>query len=159
MDKIGRNKRKWLEKQGCVFLARFETNLANVRKRRSRNDEVERCAYSTLIYTQYGEYIGLADLGEKAQTVNFIYKHRLTQLSSINRAKNLPLSTTGCNAVSIGFNEKEQAWYGWTHRGYGKFYVGYEIKPGSIMDTGKYKKVETLDQAKELAIFIADYLN
>ena len=146
MDKIGRNKRKWLEKQGCVF----------------KDGEREPFADSTQIYTAYGEYVGMADLGEKAQTVNFIYKHRLTNLMSINRASNLPLSTTGCNSVSIGFNEEEQAWYGWTHRGFGKFYVGYEIVPDSIMDRGKYKspfKVETLDQAKELAIFIADYLN
>lgn len=146
MDKIGKNKRKWLEKQGCVF----------------KKDEREHFGDSTQIYTQYGEYIGLADLGEKAQTVNFIYKHRLTNLMSINRARNLPLSTTGCNSVSIGFNEEEQAWYGWTHRGHGKFYIGYIIVPDSIMDRGKFKspfKVETLEQAKELAIRIADYLD
>lgn len=145
MNKLGRNKRKWLEKQGCVFKDEnmCETDI-------------------TSIYTAYGEYVGLADLGKKEQTVNFIYKHRLTNLMSIRRAKKLPLSTPGCNAVSIGFNEKEQAWYGWTHRGYGKFYIGYVIVPDSIMDRGKFKspfKVETLEQAKELAISIADYLN
>lgn len=142
MDNIGRNKRKWLEKQGCVF----------------KDDDSE----STLIYTKFGEYVGMADLGENEQAVNFIYEHKLTNLMSINRAKNLPLSTTGCNSVCIGFNEEEQAWYGWTHRGFGKFCVGYEIKLGSIMDAGIYKtpfKVETLDQAKELAIFIADFLD
>ena len=127
-----------------------------------KEDEREPFTDSTEIYTQYGEYVGLADLGKNEQTVNFIYKHRLTQLSSINRARNLPLSTTGCNAVSIGFNEEEQAWYGWTHRGHGKFYIGYIIVPDSIMDVGKYKSpfiVETLDQAKELAILSADYLD
>lgn len=66
--------------------------------------------------------------------------------------------------VSIGFNEKEQAWYGWTHRGYGKFWVGYEIKKGSIMDNPESKyhypfKVETLEQAKELAVLMSDYLD
>lgn len=110
MNNIGRNKRIWLKKQGCVFKDEnmCETDI-------------------TSIYNAYGEYVGLADLGKKEQQVNFIYKHRLTQLSSISRAKNLPLSTTGCNSVSIGFNEEEQVWYGFTHRGYGKFYIGYVI--------------------------------
>ena len=146
MDKIGRNKKLWLLKQGCVF----------------KKDEREPFADSTQIYTAYGEYVGMADLGKNEQTVNFIYKHRLTNLMSVRRASNLPLRTTGCNTVCIGFNVEEQTWYGWTHRGFGKFYIGYIIVPDSIMDRGKFKtpfKVETLDQAKELAILIADYLN
>lgn len=149
MNKIGRNKTNWLLKQGCVFK---ESEIFN---------EYEHTT-DTNIYTQYGEYVGLADLGKKEFHINFIYRHRLTQLSSVNRALGIPLSTTGCNAVSIGFSEKEQAWYGWTHRGFGKFYIGYEVKEGSIMDADWHKypfKVETLKQAKQLAIYIAEYLN
>ena len=71
MNKIGRNKRLYLKKQGCVF----------------KDGEREPFADSTEIYTQYGEYVGLADLGEKAQTVNFIYKHRLTNLMSVKKSK------------------------------------------------------------------------
>ena len=148
MNKLGRNKTLWLKKQGCIFV----------------DEQEPEGDYTTSIWTEKHEYIGLADLGEKAYSVNFIYKHRLTNLMSINRAKGLPLFVDGCNAVSIGFSEKEQAWYGWTHRGYGKFYIGYEIKQGSIMDStdAKYQwpfKVETLDQAKELAIHIAECLD
>lgn len=148
MNRIGKYKTLYLEKQGCVFK---ESNIFN-----------EGNITSTEIWTDHNEYVGSADLGEIEGNVNFIYKHRLTNLMSINRAKGLPLSETGCNTVSIGFNEKEQAWYGWTRWGYGKFYIGYEIKKGSIMDTkdAKYQypfKVETLEQAKELAIHIAEY--
>lgn len=148
MNKIGRNKTKWLLKQGCVFKP---CDIYN------ENDGL-----GTEVWTKYGEYVTLADLGSKDHTVNFIYKHRLTQLSSINRARCLSLDDGGYNTVSIGFSEKEQAWYGWTHRGYGKFYIGYEVKEGSIMDSSWHKypfRVETLDQAKEMACHIADYLD
>lgn len=149
MNKLGRNKTLYLKRQGCVFK---ESKMFD-------DDNTT----STEIWTDHNEYIGLADLGKRESTVNFIYKHRLTNLMSINRAKDLPLDADSCNTVSIGFSEKEQSWYGWTHRGFGKFYIGYEIKKGSIMDIkgAKYQypfKVETLEQAKELAIHIADYL-
>ena len=152
MNKLERNKTLWLKKQGCIF---FDEEHEAWQK----DGE-----YSTSIWTKEHEYVGLADLGKDEYEVNFIYKHRLTNLMSVNRAKGLELSKSGCNTVSIGFNEKEQAWYGWTHRGYEKFYIGYEIKEGSIMDTvgAKYQypfKVETLEQAKELAIHIAEYLD
>lgn len=151
MNKLGRKKTLYLKRQGCVFV-----------------DETESWGTETKIYTQiwtnHNEYVGLADLGKREYEVNFIYKHRLTNLMSINRAMGKPLSETGCNTVSIGFSEKEQKWYGWTHRGYGAFGIGYEVKQGSIMDSkdAKYRypfKVETLEQAKELAIHIADYLD
>lgn len=150
MNRLGRNKTLWLKKQGCQF-----------KEVRYIEEDEE---LLTEIWTDHNEYVGLADLGKKEDIVNFIYKHRLTNLMSIDRAKGESLSDYGCNAVSIGFSDKEQAWYGWTHRGFGKFYVGYEIIEGSIMDTkdAKYRypfKVETLDQAKELAIHIADYLD
>lgn len=149
MNKIGRNKTLFLKRQGCVFV-----------------DDTESWGRETKIYTQiwtkHHEYVGLADLGDKADNVNFIYKHRLTQLSSLRRARGEPLDKHGCNTVSIGFSEKEQKWYGWSHRGYGRFGIGYEVVEGSIMDGGSHKypfKVETLEQAKELAADIADFLD
>ena len=147
MNKIGKNKTNWLLKNGCVFIE-------------IPNDYDNKI--STQITTKYNEYIGLADLGEKAYCVNFIYKHRLTNLMSIDRARGLPLRPYSCNPVSVGFNEKEQAWYGWTHRGYGKFYVGYEVKENSIMDRGNHKYpfiANTLDDCLMLAIDLADYLD
>ena len=146
MNKLGRNKTLYLKKQRCVFK---ESKLFD-----------EDNTTSTEIWTDHNEYVGLADLGEKDDNVNFIYKHRLTNLMSIKRAMGKPLSNGGCNTVSIGFSEKEQKWYGWTHRGYGAFGIGYEIKQDSIMASYQYPfKVETLEQAKELAIYISDYLD
>lgn len=148
MNNLGRNKTLYLKRQCCVFK---ESKLLD-----------EDNTTSTEIWTDHNEYVGLADLGKKEFYVNFIYKHRLTNLMSINRAKGLPLSEYGCNVVSVGFNEKEQKWYGWTHRGYGCFGIGYEVVKGSICDCGSHEypfKVKNLEEAKQLAIDISEYLN
>ena len=145
MNKLGKNKSNWLKKQGCIF----------------KEERVGEFVGTTSVWTSFNEYVGLTDLKNDGTGIHFIYRNRLTNLMSINRAKGVPLSKYGCNTVYIGFNEKEQAWYGWTHRGFGKFYIGYEVVKGSIMDYGNHKypfKVETLEQAKELAADIADYL-
>ena len=147
MNKLGANKTNWLLKNDCVFIKEpngYDNN------------------FSTAVKTKHGEFVSLADLGEKADTVNFIYKHRLTNLMGINRAKGLPNSKNGCNPVSIGFNEEEQAWYGWTHRGYGKFNVGYQVKKSSILDFGNHKypfTCKTLEDCKMLAIAISECLD
>lgn len=146
MNRIGRNKTVWLLKQECQFVDEIMPGT---------EEKV------TAIYTKQGEYICLADLGERADVVNFIFKHRLTQLSSIERAKGMPLEKNRCIPASIGYNEKEKAWYGWTHRGHGRFYVGYQIVKGSIMDKGDHKypfRVRALKKAKQLAIEIVEEL-
>ena len=87
----------------------------------------------------------------------FIYKNKLTNLDT----------TPGGKTVCIGFNEDEQAWYGWTHRGFGKFDIGYEIKEDSIMSNinSKYPRIkypfkcETLEDCKECAMKISDELD
>jgi hypothetical protein len=141
MNNLGPKKLKWLEDQGCYF----------------EQDKSDLICDSTQIYinTNNGKvYVGLADLGEKEDTVNFIYKHRLTKLDTA-------FPGSGCQPVSIGFNEKEQAWYGWTHRGFGKFDIGYKVKKGSILDRGKFAypfKCKTLEDCKDLAIAFADDL-
>ena len=152
MNKLGRNKTLYLKKLGCVF--------KNVHYDWMQENEV-----NTEIWTDHNEYVGLADLGKREYCVNFIYKHRLTNLMSVNRALGKPLSKTGCNTVSVGFSEKEQAWYGWTHRGYSKFSIDNVIFEGSIFDEYVKNKypfpiiIETLDQAKEFAAYLADYLD
>lgn len=156
MNEIGRNKTLYLKRQNCIF--------KDVHYEWQKEGD-----FYTEIWTDHNEYVGLADLGERDDEVNFIYKHRLTNLMSTNRAMGKPLSKTGCNAVSIGFSEKEQAWYGWTHRGYKKFYIGLKLENGSIYDKifdeyigHKYElpfTIETLDQAKEFATYLADYLD
>lgn len=137
MNNIGRNKTKYLEEIGCVFeKSKLDKDLTN-------------------IYTKDKHcYVGLADLGESENAVNFIYEHRLSKLESSDGEPN--------HTVGIGFSETEQAWYGWTHRGYGKFFVGYKVKKGSIMDKEPHKYpfvVETLEQAKQLARDMSNYLD
>ncbi len=153
MNKIGRNKRLWLERQGCIF--------------KDEKSDLNKNTY-TIIYTKRGEYVGLADLGAKENTINFIYKHRLTNLMSESFAQSGKLNKKSCNAVSIAFNEKEQAWYGWNYRGFGKFYVGQEFKKNTIPYFIKQVKtnsnnfnpiIESLDEAKQMAIDLVEYLS
>lgn len=149
MNKLGRNKTLYLKKQGCVFK---ESDLDPT---------------STEIWTDHNEYVGLADLGEREDNINFIYKHRLTNLMSIDRALGKPLKKIVYYTALIGFSEKEQKWYGWSHRGFYSFGIGNIIFEGSVFD--KYIKneyidykfpfiIETLDEAKKFAAWFADYL-
>lgn len=149
MNNLGLKKKKWLEDQGCYFV--------------DETDSFDPAGENTNIYidTNNGKvYIGLADLGEKESTVNFIYKHRLTNLDTA-------FPGSGCQPVSLGFSEDEQAWYGWTHRGFGKFDIGYEIKEDSCMNNInpdypriKYPfKCETLEDCKNCALKFAHELN
>lgn len=144
MNKLGPKKQKWLEDQGCYF--------------EQAKEPIDPTGESTEIFldTDNGKvYVGLADLGDNEDTVNFIYKHKLKNLDTA-------FPGSGCQPVSIGFNEDEQAWYGWTHRGYGKFTVGYKVKKGSIVDRGKFAypfTAETLEDCKELAKLIAEELS
>lgn len=58
---------------------------------------------------------------------------------------------------NIGFSEKEQKWYGWSHRGRCGFEVGDEIEEGDL--TGGLPvgfKAKTLEDAKAMAIAFAD---
>lgn len=62
------------------------------------------------------------------------------------------IKTVSCNGAAIGFSEKEQKWYGWSHRaiyGFGIGDIPIECYPGK---TVKGKKIKTLDQAKQAAI-------
>ena len=91
MNNLGPKKKKWLEDQGCYFV--------------DETDSFDPAGENTNIYinTNNGKvYVGLADLGEKESTVNFIYKHRLTNLDTA-------FPGSGCQPVSIGFSEDEQA--------------------------------------------------
>lgn len=35
--------------------------------------------------------------------------------------------------VQVGRNPETKEWYGWTHRGYGKFFIGKEVVEGSML--------------------------
>jgi len=148
MNNIGRNKLLWLTKQGCVLKEVFDPFC---------NEN------NTVVYNKYNDYVTLADLGDNS-TVNFIYKHRLTDIQSVSTALGRTEEERkhhGCNSVELGFNEKEQAWYGFCQRGYAKFYIGYEVVQGSIADANWHRypfKIENLDQAKMMAVDFVEEL-
>lgn len=55
--------------------------------------------------------------------------------------------------AAIGFSEKEQKWYGWSHRAIHGFSVGEKIKKGDVVyDTLGETTLKTLDECKNAAI-------
>jgi len=78
------------------------------------------------------------------------------------------------NICSIGFSEKEQKWYGWSHRAICGFGIGDEVKEGDCTNSSGWTpeylkehpeedlslpvgfKAKTLDDAKRMAIAFAD---
>jgi hypothetical protein len=68
------------------------------------------------VYTQSGEYIGDID------TAIFLYTLGIK-----------PECLPGKRVCSIGFCEKEQKWYGWSHRAYCGFGIGAVVTEGDCM--------------------------
>lgn len=71
-----------------------------------------------------------------------------------------------CNVASIGFSEKDQVWWGWSHRAMSKFGVGdvfyragqatpYGNNDNENQDNPK-RLIKDLDEAKACAIAFAD---
>lgn len=146
---IGVRRWKWMQKSCGAFLT--ASPISSGFPGESYIDDI-------MIVSAKSEYIGsLMSSYDDQDIIRFVYNHRLVQTQSQS-----PMVGSGCHPLEIGFNEKEQAWYGWTHRGFGKFFVGYHIKPSSIVDVKPYNypaTVTTLAQAKGLALTIADELS
>ena len=65
------------------------------------------------------------------------------------------------NVASVGRNSKTGEWFGWSHRGYGKFAVGYVVKEGSMLSNriaGGYSP-KTEEHCRLLAEVFADLLD
>lgn len=62
----------------------------------------------------------------------------------------------GHNVPSIGFSEKEQKWYGWSHRAIYGFGVGSQVKKGHAGYKGKQWTAKTLTDAKRMATDFAE---
>jgi len=66
---------------------------------------------------------------------------------------------------SIGYSEKEQKWYGWSHRAIVGFGVGDKIfEPDFGEDDTLYikhgsKQIKNMEDAKEAAVAFAEYVN
>ena len=125
---------EWLKAQDCIFEA------------------------DGTVRTKNGDYVTLATLNN-CSIANLIYNHKLTDLQSIDFAKN---GIAG-NAVGIGFNKEEQKWYGFTHRGYGSFGIGYKPNDDCWIITSGYVskgyETKTLEDCKKCACYMSDYLD
>jgi len=63
------------------------------------------------------------------------------------------------NVCSIGFCEREQKWYGWSHRAISGFGIGFEVTAESDLLHPEFPvgfKAETLDDARRLAVAFAE---
>ena len=83
-----------------------------------------------MAYTPDGAYIGKP-----------IWGHRLCTKRGIKPE----LRTAESNVCSIGFCDREQKWYGWSHRALYGFGVGSHVKPGDCAYTPTDKEDFRLD--------------
>lgn len=74
--------------------------------------------------------------------------------------------TEHSNVCSIGFCEREQKWYGWSHRGICGFGVGdklFDEMYPSVAETPFVKRgfvtIQTLDEARQAACNFAEYVS
>jgi hypothetical protein len=111
------------------------------------------------VYNKDDKYIGTLE-----DFKMYIEKFGLSQIQTYNNK----------NVCSIGFNKKEQRWYGWSHRGICSFGIGDEVNEDSLCATSGWTeeylkehpdedlslpigfKAETLEDAKRMAIAFAD---
>jgi hypothetical protein len=103
-------------------------------------------------YTPEGLYVG------DPRTARFLI---------LKRGIKPELADPNDNVCSVGFNEKEQVWYGWSHRAICGFAVGdalfVEDYEGATDDT-PFKEhgevvIETLVQARQAAVNFARYVS
>jgi hypothetical protein len=85
---------------------------------------------SRLAFTHEGHYIG-----------NHEFANRLIQEYGLSQIQPAHPSHSIC---SIGFNEKERKWYGWSHRAMCSFGVGSEVKQGDCAYKPKPDIIEWL---------------
>lgn len=111
------------------------------------------------VYNKDNKYVG--DLEDFK---NLVEHYGITKIQTYNDN----------NVCSIGFNEKENRWYGWSHRAIHSFGVGDEVKEHDLTNTSGYVdsyikehpekdlslpvgfKAKNLEDAKRMAIAFAD---
>lgn len=94
------------------------------------------------VYTKGGGYIGLMEDAMK------LFKRGIYDIRLADK-KN--------KCCSIGFNEEEQKWYGWSHRAIYGFGIGFIVPKGMSQD-GDLEigfEVKNLKDAKKVAISFA----
>ncbi len=103
-----------------------------------------------------GDYIGLyLKNRDEILGAEIIYNHKLVNFQAVEKGSG--------KTVQIGFNEQEQAWYGWTHRGYGAFSIGYAPDDGCWIVEYEYVPsgyvAKTLEDCRQCATYMADFLD
>lgn len=69
-------------------------------------------------------YLGLKGMSEKEGLFSFFAEHEITKFdSTFGHDRERPVA-------NIGFSEKENKWYGWSHRAIFGFTIGSEVKFG-----------------------------
>jgi len=122
-------------KSETVFVQQHPKHGYEIRTEMVENPE-EGCDPIKMLsaYTDAGNYIG------NQQTAKFLCEEKEIKPE---------LKTQDSNICSIGFCEKEQQWYGWSHRAIHGFGVGSSVKKGDC--------AYVPDNAKELAIEHEEY--
>lgn len=111
------------------------------------------------VYNKDNKYVGDLEFFKL-----LVEKYGITKIQTYNNN----------NVCSIGFNEKENRWYGWSHRAIHSFGVGDEVKEHDLTNTSGYLdsyikehpekdlslpvgfKAKNLEDAKRMAIAFAD---
>ena len=97
--------------------------------------------YKEYVDKSTGAYVtSVPSDGKPSGTMKFFAKHGISKVYN----------------GSIGFSEKEQKWYGWSHRAIYGFGIGSKIKKGDCGYKGKAWTAKTLDDAKQMAKDFAD---
>lgn len=107
------------------------------------NPELGPVITTKLAYSKAGAYIGEAD----GSIASVLGPHGIKP----------ELRTPESTVCSIGFSEREQKWYGWSHRAIFGFAVGDTVKAGDSTDESLPVgfRAKSLDDARKMAIAFA----
>lgn len=100
------------------------------------------------IYTRISD---LLYIGDELMYENFVKERGITEFF-----------TNGNGRIAcVGVNRETKSWYGWSHRGYGKFNIGYVVVEGSMLSdviAAGYSP-QTEEHCKHLAHVFADLMD
>lgn len=89
--------------------------------------------------------------------MTLLASHEVTKLGCYK-----DFASESTDVACFGFSETEQKWYGWSHRAFIGFGIGYVAKRGDVaVEYGNIPdgfEAKTLDDAKECAITFASYI-
>ncbi len=98
---------------------------------------------------------------DKKYLFNLLYIGNKESYTNIKKWGLTEYYSNGGNVACVGRNAITKDWYGWSHRGYGRFYIDYEVKDDSML--AEYiacgYKPKTEKHCKVLAHLFADLLD